>query len=180
MTPHDLIAWCLHSPKRFAVVLATVGVLGASGLVLLPDAEPVAGSQKGLRARAVTVTHSPPAEAPAAADPSRERPAEWPEVRAAAEAFMTSYLGSPRPGNRTRVQFALKDQVTPALWRGLRLTDPSSFPTGAIASLEPAAIGAFASELHVVLEDGQELDLILVEYQGDWRVADVQPGERAP
>ena len=179
--PHDLVAWSLHSPKRLAAVLAAVVALGGPGLVLLPDSTHVASApRQPTRAHAAPAARADPPPSPPATPMHGEPPPAWSEVRAAAQAFLTSYLERPEARDRLRSSHALKDRVTPTLWRGLRLSDTASYPTGVVDSLEPAALGAFGAEIRAVLDDRSELELTLVEYAGEWRVADVQPGERTP
>ena len=182
MTPHDLAAWCLHSPKRFAAVLAAVVALGGAGLVLLPDDTHDASTtpRNPTRADAAPVARADRPVSPPASSSHGEPPPAWSEVRAAAQAFLTSYLGRPEARYRLASAHALKDRVTPTLWRGLRLTDPASYPTGMVDRLEPIALGAFGAEVRAVLDNRSALDLTLVEYAGDWRVADVQPGDPTP
>lgn len=181
MTPHDFVAWCLHSPKRLAAVLVAVAVFGAVALTLLTDDTNVApASRQPSRAQAAPVARAdPPAPSPATSTHGEPPPA-WSEVRRAAQAFLTAYLIPSEARPRVSTHHDLKDWVTPTLWRGLRLTDPASYPTGVVASLEPVALGAFGAEVRAVLRGQSALELTLVEYEGGWRVADVQPGERKP
>ena len=181
MMPHDLAAWCLHSPKRLAAVLAAVVALGGVGLVLVTDDTYVAfAPRQPTRADAVPVARADPPPSPPATSSHGEPPPAWSEVRAAAQAFLTSYLGRPEASNRLPSGHALKDRVTPTLWRGLRLADPASYPTGDVDTLEPVALGAFGAEVRAVVDDRSALELTLVEYAGDWRVADVRPGDVLP
>ena len=176
--PHDLVAWSLHSPRRLAAVLSVVVVLGGAGLVLLPDDTPVASAtRRPTRTEAAPVALADPPHSPSSSSSHGEPPPAWSEVRAAAQGFLTSYLGRPEARDRLRSSDALKDRVTPTLWRGLRLTDPASYPTGNVDTLEPVALGAFGAEVRAVLDNRSALELTLVEYAGGWRVGDVRPGD---
>ena len=181
MTPHDFVAWCLHSPRRLAAVLVAVAAFGGVGLVLLPDDTQLApASRQPSRAEAAPVARAdPPAPSRVTSTHGEPRPA-WSGVRRAAQAFLTAYLAPSEARARVSNHDDLKEWVTPTLWRGLRLTDPASLPTGVVASLEPVALGAFGAEVRAVLRGQSALELTLVEYDGGWRVADVQPGERKP
>ena len=180
--PHDLVAWCLHSRRRLAAVLAAVVALGGAVLVLLPDDTPVASTtpRQPMPAEAAPVARADPPPSRPAKSTHGEPPPAWSEVRAAAQAFLNSYLVGSETSDRLRFSHALKDLVTPTLWRGLRLADPASYPIGVVDTVEPIALGAFGAQVRAVLDDGSAMELTLVEYGGGWRVADVLPREVLP
>lgn len=179
MTPRDLLAWCLHSPRRFVTVVAALALGVASSFWALSNG--TGASSQDMRGEAA-VSRSVDNEggnakvAPASSHEPDERPARWSAVRSATRAFLDAYLAE-RSADRDRVDPGLERWVTPTLWRGLRFTDPANLPSRHVESIENVETGAFASEVAASLGQHQVLRLELVIWDGGWRVSDVRVGE---
>jgi len=178
---HDLLGWCLHSPRR--LILSAVSGIAIAGLGFMLAA--LGTSERGDRAGGLGVEHTArtatasPAVAGSSRQPraSEEAPASWEEARATARSFLAAYLPGPRGSAEPRIDPGVERWVTPALWRGLRWTDPEQLPKGRVSSIEEIATGAFACEALAHLDAGPALLLTLVAWDGGWRVVDVRPGD---
>ncbi len=95
-------------------------------------------------------------------------------ARRVARSFLQTYLTAPGT-NRTHVPATLHRLSTPALWRGLRLADPTSFPTGSLGSLHLHRAGTFQAEFSAKVHAGTALAVTVVAWDRGWRVADVRP-----
>ncbi|HSE71136.1 MAG TPA: hypothetical protein VLA97_10295 [Nocardioidaceae bacterium] len=168
---HDLAAWLLHSPRRLLTVTAVVVLTGvlAVGSLDRPD-----------RGEAVTASR-PASDAPAVGENLLSERVTDPEahvpvraIRAVATRFLDGYVVP--PDRRTRsVPAGLSNTTTPALWRGLRLTDPSALPRATVRELTIDAAGAYSGEVLAELSDDSILRLSVVAWERGWRVSDVRP-----
>ena len=175
---HDLLAWCLHSPRR----LILVGVAGLStavlGLTLGPFGTNGASDTQDETLVVERIVPPPSSgsspvehEKPPA---SEETPARWTQVRSTVRSFLAAYLPAENGSSKARINQTVQRWTTPSLWRGLRLTDSDQLPSGRVTSLEEVSTGAFASEANARLNTGRTLRLTLVVWEHGWRVADVR------
>jgi hypothetical protein len=179
---HDLLAWCLHSPRRLTLTATALVIVAALAWTITPrgtgpsrEAD-VVTDQTPVAAGAAKV----PTAAPAAVKGEQvpvpdETPAPWPHVRSAVRSFLDTYLADPGRA-ATAIDPRLQHWVTPSLWRGLSLTDPGELPAGPVGSIDEVGTGAFAGETTVTLADDRTLTLTLVAWENHWRVADVRLG----
>jgi hypothetical protein len=167
----DLAAWLLHSPRRLLTVTAAIMLTGVLAVGNLDRSEPE---------ESVTTSRPSPAERTAGEEPFSERttdseprvPVE--AIRAVATRFLEGYVV--RPDRRTgSVPAGLRNTTTPALWRGLRLADPSALPRATVRELTIDAAGAYSGEVLAELSDDSTLRVFVVAWERGWRVSNVQP-----
>jgi hypothetical protein len=171
----ELAAWLLYSPRRLlAVVVPTVALALLGVLGLTEDAPTPSEAQR-------------PVAGPSMVPPTRaayERPEEHTErtasdgvFRRAALSFLTDYVVRPDATAPRAIPKALRQTATPALWRGLRVTRPSSFPRGMVKEVTIEASGPFSGTVKAELDTGVVLLLSIVAWDEGWRVSDVRPAE---
>jgi hypothetical protein len=71
----------------------------------------------------------------------------------------------------------LRRLSTPALWRGLRLTQPDSLPRGSTGRLSVEETGPFSGMVTAELDSGQALQVSVVAWEKGWRVSDIRSME---
>ncbi len=175
----ELLSWSLHSPRRLVSVAAVLSLGLCVSLWLVADgsgssSQPARHDSAAVRPIDGADVHTN--AGPESSDEPGEKPARWSDVRAATESFLDAYLAGSPTLDRGGVDPRLKRWSTPTLWRGLRLTDPASLPSGDLTSIENVETGAFASEVAATLGNDQTLGLELVVWDDGWRVSDVRPG----
>ncbi len=69
---------------------------------------------------------------------------------------------------------SLRRLSTPALWRGLRLTQPDSLPTGSVTQVSVEDTGPFSGTATAELDSGTDLLISVVAWEQGWRVSDVR------
>jgi hypothetical protein len=168
---HDLAAWLLHSPRRLLTVTA---------VLVLTVVLAVGSLDRSDRVGSVT-TSKPASEVPTAgeellsgreAEPEARVPVR--AIRTIATRFLDGYVVSPDRGAGS-VPSELRDTTTPALWRGLRLTDPSALPRATVRELSIDAAGAYSGEVLAELSNESTLRLSVVAWERGWRVSNVEP-----
>ncbi len=166
-------AWLLYSPRRLLVVTGLVLALVLATLLLghgmgssshrgSPRPERLTGSHVR-----VTSTPTPPAE-----ERVTHRAAQ--AQRHVARAFLATYLGAHRSHSRLS---RLRDVSTPALWKGLSMAAPGQLPSGRVQGLKRVQGGAYAGDFTAAVTGGPSLEVSVVRWKHDWRVADVRPAE---
>ena len=95
----------------------------------------------------------------------------------AARKFLAQYVVPPHARTPQATPRGLQAVTTPALWKGLRLTNPDTLPRGAVQSIELEAAGPYSGTVHAELDEGAGLMLSLVAWQRGWRIGDVRPVE---
>lgn len=171
---HDLVRWMLHSPTRLAgsaAVILLVSALGWAAVVPGDAARPVEPrtatpvSREGAPA---TPTTSPvPTEAAVLGH----------VVRTKAREFLAEYVVAPGSPAPTRISTDLRALSTPALWRGLRRSDPALLPHGEVGAVEVEDLGSFGGTVLAEV-GGTRLVVSLVAWDEGWRVSDIRPAER--
>lgn len=173
----DLLGWALYSPRRLLAVTLPVLALAVAGTVAL-DADEASVPARG---PAPTRSAEPPVPSPSSSTrdtgPGGHTEARAPVgvVRAAARDFLDAYVVPPGETRRA-VPRSLRALTTPALWRGLRLTDPGLLPRGRAEEVEVTETGAFSARATGTLGGGPDLEVALVAWDDGWRVSDVRPG----
>jgi hypothetical protein len=156
----DLLAWCLHSPRRLlgVVVVALAVLVGVIGVLQTgrSDARP------GPRA-STSVAGALPDTGPAVG---------------AAVTFTRAWASKPAGSSAEQWRQQLTALVTPDLARGLAATDPASLPGGQPHGTPTLRFVSTASCLvEVPLSSGRSVlvTVVLSDADGHWLVSDVQP-----
>lgn len=170
---HDLVRWMLHSPTRLA---------GSAAVVLLAPAFGWASVVSGDEARSVEprtatpVTREGAPATPTTSPVPTEATVPSHVVRTKAREFLAQYVLAPRSPAPTSISADLRELSTPALWRGLRRSDPALLPRGKVSAVEVEDLGSFGG---TVLADVGTTWLVvsLVAWDEGWRVSDIRPAE---
>ena len=171
----DLVAWLLYSPRRLLVVTILVVALAAGGVTMLDQPDPRSTSaQPGAEALDPV---SPARASPTPADENSETTASARAIERVAARFLEQYIVSAGGRAPRAVPSSLHALSTPALWRGLRLTQPESLPTGRVASTVVAGSGPFSGSVTAELTSGATLSVSVVAWEKGWRVSDVRPAD---
>jgi hypothetical protein len=164
----DAIAWACHSPRRLAVAI------GAPLVVIV-----VIGSwlaQQGTPAGAATLRGSSPAPV---AGPTATEVARVPDTRPFVDAAVRftrawAHLAPGQTAEQWRI--ALAPLITSDLAAGLAQTDPGALPGGAPTGQPVVRFVAQGSALVAVpLSTGKTVVVTVVDRDGVWKIADVQP-----
>lgn len=170
MSPSPL-AWVLHSPGRFAAVLAgCLGLLVACAALGLRDAG--AGPElPSEQQRAAAQTQAAPTASPETREHADEEGESiGPSARRTVNRFLEHYLA---PTSRQELD-QLRPLCTPELWAGLNVADPSNMPPGPVQRIVRVADGAFAASFIVSLPHGSVAVDVVAAPDG-LRVASVEP-----
>jgi hypothetical protein len=155
----ELLAWCFHSPRRLAAVLAGL-------LVLLIGAGVAVTAIRG-----DSGAHS----SSSAAGLSGVSPDAGPAVQAAV-AFTRAWASKPASSTDEQWRRSVGALATPDLLRGLAVTDPSALPGGAPAG-DPVIrfVSVSSALIEVPLSTGIRVLVTVVLVNGHWLASDVQP-----
>jgi hypothetical protein len=175
----DALAWVLYSPRRLLAVAATVAALAVLATVGVNADDPTPS-------RAESTNTTPVQPTPARPEDDRhlqhtehtehtERTAPARLIRRTALRFVDAYVVAPGAHQPRVVPPSLRAMSAPALWRGLRLTDPDTLPRGSVRRVSVEAAGPFSGTVTVELDTGPELALSVVAWERGWRVSDVRP-----
>lgn len=170
---HDLIRWVLHSPVRLAATAAVVLLVPVLGWAA------AAPGDEGRPAEARKATYAsrgtPPAT-PTSRPVPTESTVSGQVMRTMASEFLVEYVVAPGAPAPARVSDHLRGLSTPALWRGLRRSDPALLPRGQVTALEVEDLGSFGG---TVLADvgTSRLVVSVVAWNRGWRVSDIRPTE---
>jgi hypothetical protein len=171
---HDLTRWLLYSPARLvSVTLVVLAVTAVAWTGLAPEkdhleASPPKTTQPGV---ALSTTDQ------SASALAQERTGSSRAVLRTAQQFLSQYVVSPSARTPGATPLGLQGVTTPALWEGLRLTDPNTLPRGAVQSIELEAAGPYSGAVLAELDNGAGLALSVVAWQRGWRISDVRPAE---
>lgn len=162
--------WLLYSPRRLALLLVPL-VLAAIVAVALAHGRGQPSHPRQPEARAKPA--SAPRHPRSSMNRGIERTSSAKPARRAVKEFLRAYVRTPEQTIPSRVD-SLRPLVTPTLWKGLRLTDPSALPQGPVVSVSPEGSGSYAAQYVATLRDGRVLDVAAVDWTHGWRVADVR------
>jgi hypothetical protein len=176
MMLRDIAGWLLYSPRRVTMVFVPAVV--ATGLLGMLAVHGTAdGPVQGHPAASGAKQRAPERQAPHSRPVSTERTATSRELLRTARRFLDAYVVPAGATAPSHVTPHLRRLVTPALWRGLELAEPSTLPRGPVEKLTVEQSGAFSGLVTVDLDTGPQLSVTVVAWQQGWRVSDVRPGD---
>jgi hypothetical protein len=171
----ELAAWLLYSPRRLlAVVVPTVALTLLGVLGLTEDAPTPSEGQRPVAAPSTVPSTRAAYERP---EEHTERTASDGVFRRAALSFLMDYVVRPDAPTPRAMPKALRQTTTPALWQGLRLTQPGSLPRGTVREVTVETSGPFSATVRTEVNTGVALMLSVVAWDDGWRISDIRPAE---
>lgn len=170
---HDLVRWVLHSPTRLVATTAVVLLVPALGWAAVASGD---GTRPVEARKATPVTRESAPATPTSSPVPTESTVPGRVVRTKAREFLAEYVVAPGAPSPTSISADLRELSTPALWRGLRRSDPGVLPRGEVTTVEVEGRGSFGG---TALADvgTSRLVVSVVAWNRGWRVGDVRPAE---
>lgn len=170
---HDLVRWVLHSPARLVATTAVVLLIPALGWVAIA---PGGEARPGEAREVIPVSRASAPATPTSSPVPTETTASGRVLRLKSIEFLAEYVVAPAAPAPAGVSADLRELSTPALWRGLRRSDPALLPRGKVSAVEVEDLGSFGG---TVLADVGTTWLVvsLVAWDEGWRVSDIRPAE---